>query len=127
MGSSAPGSATVRRTLEKLAAEHEDVMVRGVPKRKRELSEEDDLYIGLLLCEGYSQRDALDAINADRTEEDPTLNPVSRQMIRDAEQRIELKRRRRRSKKAGSVDEESDWAKASLAMNAHAFLSNAAK
>ena len=115
MGNSAPGWVTVRRTLELLAAEYMDVMVRGTPTRKRELSDEDDLYVGLLLCEGYSQRDALDALNADRAEDG--LDPVSRQQVRDAETRVGLKRRRRRGEKSGSVDEQSDWAQASLAQS----------
>ena len=115
MGNSAPGWVTVRRTLELLAAEYMDVMVRGTPTRKRELSDEDDLYVGLLLCEGYSQRETLDALNADRAEDG--LDPVSRQQVRDAETRVGLKRRRRRGEKSGSVDEQSDWAQASLAQS----------
>ena len=66
IGDGAPGSATVRRMLERLAADYVDVMVLGKRKVERTLSEEDDLYVGLLAVEGYSQRDALDAVNADR-------------------------------------------------------------
>eukprot|EP00966_Prymnesium_polylepis_P017900 412696-Prymnesium_polylepis.2 len=88
IGEDAPGSATVRRTLELLAADHLDVTVLGKRKCERTLDDEDDLYIGLLICEGYSQRDALDAINADRAEDG--LDPISRQQIRDAEKRVEL-------------------------------------
>ena len=58
MGSSAPCPATVRRTLLRLVEGDEDVAAtrRGGTGRPRALTEVDDLYIGLLACEGMSQR-----------------------------------------------------------------------
>ena len=58
MGETAPWPPTVRRTLERLQDEDKDVARSnrgaggGAP---RALSELDDLYVGLLICEGYSQ------------------------------------------------------------------------
>ena len=54
----------------------------------RTLSEEDDIYIGLLACEGYSQRDAMDAINTERRE--AGLKEVSRMQIRAAHEQTRV-------------------------------------
>eukprot|EP00966_Prymnesium_polylepis_P181963 4215107-Prymnesium_polylepis.1 len=108
----APGSATVRRTLERIQDEDQDLRVRQNFGRSRTLSHEDDLLVGLMLVEGWSQQTATDMLNAERAAQG--LEPVSKHQIRDAEQRVELVRRRRRSTKAGSVDEESEWAQACL-------------
>ena len=50
----------VYRTLVRIAEGDEDIQAstRGGVGRPRTLSEADDLYIGLLLCDGYSQRPA---------------------------------------------------------------------
>eukprot|EP00966_Prymnesium_polylepis_P283200 6543721-Prymnesium_polylepis.1 len=53
-------------------------------------------------------------MNAERASRTPPEPPVSRQQICDAEERVEIIRRRRRSTKAGSVEEESEWAQASV-------------
>ena len=70
MGSAAPHRATVKLTLERLAIdENDDVsnkMVSAGVGRPRLLSDEDYLYIGLLLCEGHSQRSATFLINGER-------------------------------------------------------------
>ena len=64
MGDSPPGSATVRRTLERIAEDDTDLRVRiDRGGRSHKLSHEDDILIGLMLCEGYSQRVATDMLN----------------------------------------------------------------
>eukprot|EP00966_Prymnesium_polylepis_P320025 7376419-Prymnesium_polylepis.5 len=83
--------------------------------RTRELTHEDDLLVGLMLVEGLSQATAIEMLNNERTAKG--LEPLSVKAVRDAEERIELVRRRRRSTKAGSNDEDSDWAKACLAQS----------
>lgn len=60
IGSTAPMIETVRATLLRLLAdEHDDLLAREPVARKRAFSEEEDMYAGLLLCEGHSQRSAL--------------------------------------------------------------------
>ena len=119
MGADAPAPRTVKRTLLRLVAdEDDDLSSRKAPGAKnggprRHFSEEDDLYVGLIICEGHSQRSATFLINGERRAQG--LGPISRQMIEDSEKRIELIRRRRRKKKSGSSDLESAWCKASLA------------
>ena len=45
------------------------------------------------------------------------LEPVDRKQIRDAEERVELRRRKRRKTKSGSSDEDSNWCIASKAQS----------
>ena len=115
IGSTAPSIAACHRTLVRLAADEEDDLSRRAPSvaRKREFSHEEDMYAGLLICEGHSQRSALKLINGDRIA--AGKEPVTRHMIRDAENRVELMRRHRRTDKSGSSDLECAWAVASLA------------
>mmetsp|Transcript_28462 Transcript_28462/g.77057 ORF Transcript_28462/g.77057 Transcript_28462/m.77057 type:complete len:274 (+) Transcript_28462:136-957(+) len=111
MGADAPKMESCRLTLQRLAEDETDdvsrEMVAGSGK-ERLLSDEEDLYIGLLLVEGHSQRSATFILNGERSAQ--ALPPVSLHVIRDAEQRIELMRRRRRSTKSGKSDLESAWA-----------------
>jgi len=115
MGAGAPGIRTVERTLMRLVEDENDDLY-STPHgggRKRELSEAEDLYVGLLLCEGHSQRSATFIINGERSAQ--RLPPVGKHVIEDAERRVQLIRRRRRSKKSGSSDLTCAWCKASLA------------
>ena len=115
MGAGAPAPRTVERTLHRLVADEEDDLARNCGGgRDRTLSQVEDIYVGLLICEGHSQRSATFLINGDRSAQG--LPPVSRWMIEEAEKRIELVRRRRRKKKSGSGDLDSAWSKASLAL-----------
>eukprot|EP00966_Prymnesium_polylepis_P183476 4252070-Prymnesium_polylepis.1 len=108
---------TVRLTLQRLADdETDDVsnrMVSANAGRPRVLSDEDDMYIGLLLCEGHSQRSATFLINGERSAQG--LPPVSKHAIEEAEKRVQLWRQRRGSKKSGSRYLECAWARGSLA------------
>ena len=81
IGSTAPSIAACHRTLVRLAADEEDDLSRRAPSvaRKREFSHEEDVYIGLLICEGHSQRSALKLINGDRIA--AGKEPVTRHMI----------------------------------------------
>ena len=86
----APGSATVHRTLERIAQDDEDLRVRRNFGRTRVLSHEDDLLVGLMIYEGYSQQMATDMLNTERAARGE--DPVDRQHIRDAEKRhVELR------------------------------------
>eukprot|EP00966_Prymnesium_polylepis_P331101 7386676-Prymnesium_polylepis.1 len=116
IGKGAPCPASVRNTLLRLVDGDEDIAAsrRGGNGRQRTLSEEDDLYIGLLACEGHSQRTVTLLMNAERKAKGQPL--VDRKQIRDAEQRVEVWRRRRQKHKSGSADVDSDWAKASKAL-----------
>ena len=113
MGSLAPSIQMVRRTLHRLASGDEDVAVsnRGGTGRPRTLTAVDDLYIGLLLCEGISQTNATLMVNAERRE--LGLPEITRSQLQESEKRVALKRRRRRKHKSGSCDLESNWCKAS--------------
>lgn len=117
MGDHAPWPASIKRTLLRCVEDkHADVAARvsGCGGRPRLLSEEDDVYIGMLLCDGYSQRVVMSMINAERRERDgDDAVLVTRPRIQEAEARIELIRRKRRKQKAGSCDEESEWCQAS--------------
>lgn len=115
MGAGAPTARTVERTLERLVEdEHVDLTsTRHAGGRPRVFSEEDDLYCGLVLCEGHSQRSATFIINGDRASQG--LPPIHHGVIERAEERVHLIRRRRRSEKSGSSDLESAWCKGSLA------------
>eukprot|EP00966_Prymnesium_polylepis_P164307 3798695-Prymnesium_polylepis.1 len=116
MRGGAPSAKVCRRTLERLAEDENDDVSRRMVScagRPREFSEVDDLYVGLLICEGHSQRSAAFLINGERIAQG--LEPISKQVIEDAEKRVQLIRRRRRSKKSGSSDLESAWCKASFA------------
>ena len=114
MGSTAPNPKAVVSTLKRLVDNPEDDLRRqATSQRKRTLSEEEDLYIGLLICEGHSQRSATFLINGERIANG--LEPISRHVIRDAEERVELIRRARRKEKSGSSDLSSAWSMASLA------------
>jgi hypothetical protein len=53
-------------TLERIAADEEDLAVRQSRGRARMLSHEDDVLAGLLLVEGWSQQTAADMLNAER-------------------------------------------------------------
>ena len=108
-----PATITVRAVLVRLA-EDADADVAALAKRKvkRTFDEVDDLYVALMAVEGYSRRDARDRVNKERAKSG--LEPISLQMIDDAEKRAGLIRRRRRTEKMGSSDEQSDWAKGSL-------------
>eukprot|EP00966_Prymnesium_polylepis_P110146 2548681-Prymnesium_polylepis.1 len=119
MGAGAPSARACRRTLERLAEDENDDVSRRMVScagRPRELSEVVDLYIGLLICEGHSQRSVAFIINGERAAEG--LDPISRHQVEDAEKRVQLICRRRRSKKSGSSDLESAWCKASFAFAA---------
>lgn len=113
--SSIPSRQMIRRTLTRLATCDMDVAAskRGGTGRPRILSRVDDMLVGLLAVEGQSQRNATRIINAERKLHG--LSPVDRKQIRDAERRVELKRRKRRKTKSGSCDLESAWCKASFA------------
>ena len=71
------------------------------------------VYVGLLICEGHSQRSATFIINGERSARG--LPPVGKHVIEAAEKRVELIRRRRRMKKSGSSDLDSAWCKGSFA------------
>ena len=98
MGAGAPWPESVYCTLERLQDE-DTCGRRGADRwhrsarRPRTLTEEDDLYIGLLICEGHSQRTVTSLINAERQVKGLAL--VDRKQVRDAEQRVELRYRRR--------------------------------
>ena len=115
MGKGAPSMETCRRTLLRLVDDEDDDMSsKQIFKgRPRLFSHEEDLYVGLLICEGHSQRSATFLINGERTAQG--LPPVSKDVIMGAEKRVELIRRRRQSTKSGSSDLESAWCKGSLA------------
>lgn len=115
MGAGAPTPRTLERTLERLAEDEKCDLysTQHGGGRQRELSEEDDLYVGLLICEGHSQRSATFIINGERSAQG--LPPVGKHVIEAAEKRCELIRRRRRMKKSGSSDLDSAWCKGSLA------------
>ena len=68
MGEGAPTIRTVERTLERLVEDENGDLYeeRHGGGRKREFSDEDDLYVGLLICEGHSQRSATFLINGER-------------------------------------------------------------
>ena len=68
MGEHPPGAATVRRTLERIQQDDEDLAVRRNMGRSRILSHEDGILVGLMLCEGWSQKVATDMLNAERAE-----------------------------------------------------------
>jgi len=112
MGSSAPSIPMVRRTLHRLAEGDENVYAskRGGSGRPRTLTNVDDLYIGLLLCDGLSQVQVTLMLNAERREQG--LPELTRLQIQDAEYRVQLKRRRSRKHKSESCDLESNWCKA---------------
>ena len=98
MGAGAPSNHACKRTLVRLTEdENDDVSQRvtGGGRPQREFSDADDLYVGLLLCEGHSQRSATFLINGERSAQG--LPPVSKQVIMDAEARVQLLRRRRRT------------------------------
>ena len=66
MGAGAPAVATVERTLKRLAEDEDDELSRNTGGgRQRTFSHEDDLYVGLLICEGHSQRSATFLINGE--------------------------------------------------------------
>ena len=118
MAGCAPHKDTVYRTLKRLSEGDEDIASKphsggGVPT----LSSDEDLLVGLLACRGFSQPMALQFLNLQRMEHDPPLEPVSLRTLRRAEARVQLLRRKRRSQKAGSTDEDSAWCKASLAQS----------
>ena len=50
---------------------------------QRMLSDEEDMYIGLLICEGHSQRSAAFLINGERAAQG--LPPIGRWQIQQAE------------------------------------------
>ena len=66
MGSTAPSVETVRSTLKRLVENPDDDLQPLSYERERLLSHEEDLFIGLLICEGHSQRSATFLINGDR-------------------------------------------------------------
>ena len=104
MGAGAPTPRTVERTLRRLV-EDENADLYSTARggcRQCSLSEEDDLYVGLLICEGHSQRSATFLINGERAAQG--LPPVGKHVIEAAEKRVQLIRRRRRSQKSGSSD-----------------------
>ena len=78
MGADAPKMESCRLTLQRLAEDETDdvsrEMVAGSGK-ERLLSDEEDLYIGLLLVEGHSQRSATFILNGERSAQ--ALPPVS--------------------------------------------------
>ena len=101
MGPDAPSVEACRRTLQRLTEDEDDDVARRIVSgggKPRTLSDVDDLYIGLVICEGHSQRSATFLINGERSANG--LPPISRHVIQDAEKRVELLRRRRRSKKS---------------------------
>lgn len=118
----APTPDTVYRTLKRLAEGDEDIASKpGSGGGESKMSADEDLLVGLLACRGFSQPMALQYLNLKRLEavnHDPDkYDPVSLSTLKRAEARVQLLRRKRRSQKAGSVDLESDWAKASLAQS----------
>ena len=113
MGDAAPEARTVQRTLKRLLDGDEDIASKpSGPGAKPSLSEEEDLLVGLLATKGFSQPMALQLLNLERFEKG--LEPVSLRSLQRAEARVQLMRRKRRSRKAGSTDLEGAWAKASL-------------
>ena len=78
----------MRRTLERIQEDDEDLRVRRNFGRVRELTHEDDLLVGLMLVEGWSQATAIEMLNTERAAKE--LEPLSVKVIHDAEQRIEL-------------------------------------
>ena len=114
-GEGAPKPDTVERTLHRLAGGDEDIASKPhAGGAKPALSHEEDLLVGLMACEGFSQESALLHLNLDRAQQG--LEPVSLRTIQRAEQRVMLLRRKRRSRKAGDVDLDSEWAKCSKAL-----------
>lgn len=115
MGKGAPSARACERTLLRLVEDENDDLMKkpGGVGATRILSDEEELYIGLLLCEGHSQRSATFIINTERTAQDLPL--ISKTVVENAEKHLELIRRRRRSTKSGSSDLESAWARGSLA------------
>ena len=113
MGSTAPEVRTVRKTLERIVADPADDLLSNLPRNStREFGDEEDMFVGLLICEGHSQRSATFLINGERIANG--LEPLTRHVIRDAEKRVELERRARRKEKSGSSDLNSAWSLASL-------------
>ena len=114
-GEGAPKPDTVERTLHRLAGGDEDIASKPqAGGAKAALSHEEDLLVGLMACQGFSQETALLYLNLDRAQQ--RLKPVSLRSLQRAEQRVQLLRRKRRYRKAGDIDLESDWAKCSKAL-----------
>ena len=93
----------MQRTLKRLLDGDEDIASKpSGPGAKPSLSEEEDLLVGLLATKGFSQPMALQLLNLERFEKG--LEPVSLRSLQRAEARVQLMRRKRRSRKAGSTD-----------------------
>ena len=77
----APGEYNI---LLRLVEGDEDIAAsrRGGGGKQRTLSEKDDILVGLLACEGYSQRAVTKLINADRTAARGCDQLVDRKQIR---------------------------------------------
>lgn len=99
IGPTAPTRKAVLRTLQRLVEDEDDDLRHRSTGKASTLDEEMDLYVGLLICEGHSQRSAMLLINGERCVNG--LPPISRTAVRFAEQRVELLRRKRRSTKSG--------------------------
>ena len=88
MGATAPSVEAVRRTLVRLVADPEDDLSERTPGgqcgpgRGHKFEDWEDIFVGLLLCEGHSQRSATFLINGDRAAN--AQLPVSRKAIRAA-------------------------------------------
>ena len=67
MGPDAPSLEACRRTLQRLTEDEDDDVSRRIVSgggKPRTLSDVDDLYIGLVICEGHSQRGHPSGLNA---------------------------------------------------------------
>ena len=103
----APDPRTVRRILERLAAGDDDIMTKPhAGGGERMLDDDEDALVWLLACKGFSQTMALKFLNLKRAQKGLDADgkeiapPVSLRTLRRAEIRVQLLRRKRRSKKA---------------------------
>jgi len=69
MGDGAPCIAACRNTLQRIAADEDSDLNFKQNKggRPRAFTTEEDLYAGLIICEGHSQRSATFLINGERS------------------------------------------------------------
>ena len=77
MGSTAPSMESARHTLQRLVAnKDDDLWFNAQHERKRLFSHEEDMFVGLLICQGDSQQSAMFLINGERIANG--LDPVIR-------------------------------------------------
>jgi hypothetical protein len=115
----APVARTVRRTLTAICAAEEEgepydpwARERGGGAR-RKVDDAEALAVAHWLRDGYGHRGTQLELNVLRAEEGKAA--VSKKAISTAVSRVDSRQRNRRRQKCGTYDEESTWARASLA------------